>query len=133
MLGRMGLFSRRRGDDLPVDPDARSPQLGVKYKDLMLLDQLMKLGSDLTQPRHVIHFSYAPSAVAQGAMVAEAQARGFEVAAGEPLPEYPDDWPVRCEHTVALHPELVRDNTDFFEELASRHGGVYDGWEAAAG
>jgi hypothetical protein len=32
-----------------------------------------------------------------------------------------------------LRPELVRDNTDFFEDLAARHGAEYDGWEAAAG
>jgi regulator of RNase E activity RraB len=129
----VALFRRNRRDAEAFDPDARSPQLGVKYKDLLLLDQLMKLGSDLTQPRHVIHFSYAPSPEAQASMAGEARDRGFEVEAGEPLPAYPGDWPVRCEQTVALHPELVRDNTDFFEDLAARHGGEYDGWEAAAG
>ena len=32
---------------------------------------------------------------------------------------------------MVLHPELVRDNTDWFEALAERHGAEFDGWEAA--
>jgi hypothetical protein len=47
------LFRRKR-DDEPVDMNARSPQLGVKYKDLMVLDQLVKNGADLSASRHVI-------------------------------------------------------------------------------
>ena len=129
----MGLFTRRRRDDQPVDPDERSPQLGIKYKDLMVLGQLQQHGADLTQPRHVIYFSYAPSRDVARAMGDEAGARGFDVELGEPLPAYPDDWPVRCETTTVLRPEVVRDNTDFFEDLAARHGAEYDGWEAAAG
>jgi hypothetical protein len=27
-------------------------------------------------------------------------------------------------------PEFVRESTDFFEALAARHAGEYDGWEA---
>jgi hypothetical protein len=129
----MGLFSKRRRDDRPADPDERSPQLGLKYKDLALRGQLQQLGADLTRPRHVIYFSYAPSREVAQAMAAEAGRRGFDVELGDPLPDYPDDWPVRCEATIALRPEVVRDNTDFFEELAARHAAEYDGWEAAAG
>jgi len=129
----MGLFSKRRRDDQPVDPDERSPQLGIKYKDLALLGQLQQHGADLTQPRHVIYFSYAPSREVAQAMGVEARERGFEVELGDPLDAYPDDWPVRCEATIALLPETVRDNTDFFEGLAGRHGAEFDGWEAAAG
>jgi hypothetical protein len=129
----MGLFTRRRRDDQPVDPDERSPQLGIKYKDLMVLGQLQQHGADLTQPRHVIYFCYAPSADVARAMGDEARTRGFDIEVGEPLPGYPDDWPVRCETTTVLRPEVVRDNTDFFEDLAARYGGEYDGWEAAAG
>jgi hypothetical protein len=55
----MGLFRRKR-DDEPVDPNERSPQLGRKYKDLMVLDHLMKNGPDLTESR-VTYYSYAPN------------------------------------------------------------------------
>ena len=56
----MGLFRRTKNDrdDEPVDPDDRSPQLGLKYKDLAVLGQLMDAGADLDQPRHVLHYSY---------------------------------------------------------------------------
>jgi len=45
---------RRRGDDEPVDMNERSPQLGIRYKDLAVLDQLMKKRADLSQSRHVV-------------------------------------------------------------------------------
>jgi hypothetical protein len=128
----MGLFSRKKkDDDQSLDPDERSPQLGLKHKDLLLLGQIMQSGTDLTRPRHVVYFSYAPDPATQQAMAAEAGARGFDVTADEPLPDYPDDWPVRCETVVTLRPEVVRDNTDWFEALAARHGAEFDGWEAA--
>lgn len=127
----MGIFRRKRKDDEPVDPEERSPQLGLKYKDLQLLGAMMEGGADLTQPRHVIYFCYAPDPATQQAMAAEATARGFTVELGEPLPDYPDDWPVRCETVVALAAEVVRDNTDWFEDLTARHGAEFDGWEAA--
>jgi hypothetical protein len=40
----MPLFRKKR-DDKPVDMNERSPQLGVRYKDLAVLDQLMKNGA----------------------------------------------------------------------------------------
>jgi hypothetical protein len=42
--GELFLFNRKKKDDESVDPDARSPQLGIKYKDLQLLGQLMEQG-----------------------------------------------------------------------------------------
>jgi regulator of RNase E activity RraB len=127
----MGLFRRRNRDDELVDPDERSPQLGIKYKDLMLLGQMQERGADLSQPRHVIYYSYAPTRELAQQLGAEARVHGFEVETAEPLPGHPADWPVRCEATIALLPEVVRDNTDLFEELAAKHGAEFDGWEAA--
>jgi len=43
----MRIFRRR--DDEPADMNERSPQLGLKYKDLAVLGQLMKSGADLSQ------------------------------------------------------------------------------------
>ena len=56
----MPLFRKRR-DDEPVDMNGRSPRLGVRYKGLAVLDQLVKNGADLSESRHVIYYSYAPS------------------------------------------------------------------------
>ncbi len=57
----MGIFSRKKQrDEEAVDPEARSPQLGVKYKDLAVMGQLLDHGANLDEPRHVLHFSYFP-------------------------------------------------------------------------
>jgi hypothetical protein len=126
----MPLFRRRNRD--AVDPEARSPQLGLKYKDLKLLGIMMEDGADLDQARHVLHYSYflaeAIAAVARDEM---AQA-GWSASVDEPLPDFPGQWSVKAERTDAvLTPDFVRESTDFFEALAVRHAGEYDGWEAS--
>jgi hypothetical protein len=128
----MRLFGKKRGDDEPVDPNERSPQLGLKYKDLMVLDQLMKSGADLTASRHVIYYSYAPSKEVAQAMEGEAAEAGWKAEVREPLPDFPDQWGVVCERHAVTSPDFVREADDFFQELADRHGAEYDGWEASA-
>ena len=129
----MGLFRRKpRDDDQAVDLDARSPQTGLKYKDLAVLDQLLKAGADLQQPRHALYYLYFASREAADAAADEAQVQSFRAAVGEPLPDFPGQWPLTCEQQgVALDVATVRGNDDFFEALAARHGGEYDGWEAS--
>jgi hypothetical protein len=63
----MQLFRRKR-DDEPVDMNERSPRLGVKYKDLAVIDSLVNNGADLSQSRHVVYYLYAPSEAVAGAM-----------------------------------------------------------------
>jgi hypothetical protein len=127
----MRLFGKKRGDDQPVDPNERSPQLGLKYKDLMVLDQLMKSGADLTATRHVIYYSYAPSNEVAQAMEGEAAEAGWRAEVREPLPDFPDQWGVVCERHAVTSPDFVREADDFFQDLADRHGAEYDGWEAS--
>ena len=122
----MALFRRRRHD-----PDARSPQLGLKYKDLLLLDNLVKAGADLTEPRHVVHYVYAGDEPAARAVADEIAARGFSVEVRDPHPEHPGQWPVVAETHVVTTFDFVRETTDFFEAVAARHGAEYDGWEAS--
>ncbi|NES25972.1 ribonuclease E inhibitor RraB [Micromonospora terminaliae] len=130
----MGLFSkfkRSREDEL-VDLDDRSPRLGVKYRDLLLMNEIAKRAADLSQPRHVIFYLYAPSDDIGRLIAAEARTHGFEAQVRQPLPEYPGSWTVACETHVVLTPQFVRESVDLFEALAERHHADYDGWEAAA-
>ena len=106
-------------------------ELGLKYKDLMVLEHLVEAGADMTAPRHVIHYLYFRSQ-------AEARAAGRTVEAQEFAVEVrsPDEgmtgWAVVCElHGCVLTNDAVRDNTDFFEALAESFHGDYDGWEAS--
>ena len=127
----MRLFGKKR-DDEPVDMNERSPQLGLKYKDLMVLDQLMKSGADLTASRHVIYYSYAPSKEVAQTMGREATEAGWEPEVRDPLPDFPDQWGVICERHAVTSPDFVREADDFFQALADRNGAEYDGWEASA-
>ena len=130
----MGFFSGRRKprDDEPVDLDERSPQLGLKHKDLLVLKALLDHGADLDQPRHVLHFSYFPTSAAAASASAELHSTGWPSEVSEPLPDFPDQWSVRSErHDVVVTPQLVRESTDHFERVALAHGGSYDGWEAS--
>ncbi len=127
----MGLFSRMR-DHRPVDLDERAPQTGVKYSDLLVLEQLLNAGADLTAPRHVVYYLYFPSEEGATAAAAESTAAGFGTDLRAPTPEADDLWVVVAErHDYVLDLDIVRDNTDWFAELAERHGGDYDGWEAS--
>jgi len=110
----------------------RSPQLGVRYKDLMVLGQLAKNGADLSASRHVIYYSYAPSEEVARAMAREAEAGGWGAEVREPLPNVTDQWSVICETHAVTTPDFVRQADDFFQGLADRHGAEYDGWEASA-
>jgi Regulator of ribonuclease activity B len=128
----MPLFRKKNRDEAPVDMNARSPKLGVKYKDLMVLDQLVKNGADLSASRHVVYYSYAPTELVAQAMAREAESQHFNTVVREPLPQYPDHWTLVCDMYAVTTPEFVRESDDFFEGLAGRHSAVYDGWEAAA-
>jgi hypothetical protein len=130
----MRLFSRfrRNRDDELIDPDRRSPQLGLKYRDLMLMSEIAKRATDLSQPRHMLFYLYARTNDAGQAMVDQARTRGFEARVEEPLEEFSGQWWVICETNAVLTPNFVRESVDFFEDLAKAHGAEYDGWEAAA-
>jgi Regulator of ribonuclease activity B len=121
----------RRSDDEAVDMNERSPQLGLKFKDLAVLGQLMEAGADLSQSRHVVYYAYAPSAEIGQAMRREAESNGFTAEVREPLPDFPGRWAVVSETDAVVSPDFVRGADDFFEDLAQRHGAEYDGWEAS--
>ncbi len=127
----MGLFSRIR-DHGPVDLDERAPQSGVKYSDLLVLEQLVTAGADLAAPRHVMYFLYFNSEDQAVAAAAESTSAGFGTDLRHPIPEAGEQWAVISErHDYVLDLDTVRENTDWFAELAARHGGDYDGWEAS--
>lgn len=131
LLGR--LFGRRHDDDEPVDMNARSLQTGLRYKDLLLMGELMKRGADLNQPRHALYYLYFPSREVAETAAGDGRAGGYQCEVREPLPEYPDQWSVVCERPDAvLDIDGVRAADDLFQEIADRLGGDFDGWEAAA-
>jgi hypothetical protein len=128
----MFLFKRKKEDDKPVDMEARSPQTGLKYKDIALLGQLMQQGADLNLPRHALYYLYFGSRDAAEAGAPEARTAGYTCEVREPLPAYPDQWSLVCERPDAVLDIVgVRQADDLFQGIADQHQGTFDGWEAA--
>ncbi|MBR7743123.1 ribonuclease E inhibitor RraB [Phycicoccus sp. BSK3Z-2] len=101
--------------------------------DDQLLAQLAQM-SDLSAPRHWVHYLYvADEPSARGAADA-VQATGWDLqnvaesATGGP------EWVVVAErHDAVTTPQAVREARAFFESVAQQWpGGEYDGWEASA-
>jgi len=129
----MALF-RRKSEPAADDPDARSPKTGLKYKDLEVVSLLVKRGADLSQPRHVLYYLYFHDPEVAARAADEARAMSFEASVNEPLPQHPRQWSLVCErHDIVLDSQTIRNNGDFFDGLAARFGGEYDGWEASVG
>lgn len=127
----MGILSKLRSRR-PIDLDQRAPQTGLKLKDMLVLEQLVKAGADVNEPRHVIYYLYFHAEGHALGAQADAQAAGFETQVRPPDPDLSPQWALVCErydHVLTI--DAVRDNTDMFEAIAARHGGDYDGWEAS--
>ena len=121
-IGAMGFFRRGKGSQF----DTGHPG------DDELLAQLSRM-SDLAAPRHWVHYLYfASESAARGAA-------GVVSAAGWQLQEVAEsatggpDWVVIAErHGAVTSPQAVREARVFFEAVAGRWSGEYDGWEASA-
>jgi hypothetical protein len=124
---------RKKKDEEEVDLNDRSPQLGVKYKDLILLGQLLQQGADLTKSRHALYYLYFGDRARADAGADHGRGAGYTCTVREPLPQYPDQWSLVCERPDAvLDPPGVIAADDLFQGIADRFGGEFDGWEAAA-
>lgn len=128
----MGLFGKaKRRDDELVDPNERSPQLGLRYKDLAVLGQLVQAGADLSQPRHVVYYLYFAGEDVARSVLAEIQVKGFDAEMRQPLEGFARQWAVVCQRHAIVTPDYVRETDDLFQAVADRHKGQFDGWEAS--
>jgi hypothetical protein len=129
-----GFLDRLRGkkDEEPVDMNARSPETGLKYKDIALLGQMLKQGADLNKPRHALYYLYFRTQEAADSAAGDSREAGYSCEVREPLPAYPDQWSLVCERRDAvLDIPGVRQADDLFQGIADRFEGEFDGWEAA--
>ena len=128
----MPLFRRKKADEEPVDLDARSDVSGLRYKDILLMGQMVQAGADLNQPRHALYYLYFAGRGPAEAAGARAIAAGYSAEVRDPLPEQPDQWCVVCERPDAvLDIDGVKAADDLFQGIADDLGGEFDGWEAA--
>lgn len=96
--------------------------------DALVLDHLARLGCDPSQPRECRHYLYVPGEPGARAIARSLNADGWDAE----VEEVHDTWLVTASTTMGLNDDVVRDTRIRLEELATDHGGEYDGWEAAA-
>ena len=125
-------FFRRKRDDEPLDMEARSPELGIKYKDVSLLGLMVEQGADLSEPRHALYYLYFGSEDVATAAADEGRTAGYACEVSESGSDSKAQWLVLCQRPDALlSVDGVRKADDLFQGIADRHGGEFDGWEAA--
>ncbi len=91
----------------------------------------MCAGADLDEPRHVLHYTYFLSEGAAYRAAADMSAAGWYVEVAGPEGGE-DDWLVLGQHlSVVLTQESVRDARAFFDAVAEKYVGDYEGWEAS--
>lgn len=99
-------------------------------RDQALLGHMTAAGADLSVERHVLHYLWFDSAEDAHAAEAEAVAAGWETDVRAPFEKVPR-WALVCERHAATDEAFVAASSAFFGDVASPHGGVHDGWEAA--
>jgi Regulator of ribonuclease activity B len=110
----------------------KGKQKRVKDWDETLIERLRKSGSDPFAPHEVDFFMAMPSEAAGQAVAAILRAEGYSVDV-HPAPDNPADHPFSLHATKALRLSVpgMKELTTHFKELATAHGGHYDGWSAA--
>jgi Regulator of ribonuclease activity B len=101
----------------------------AREADERVLDHLARLGCDPSEPRETTHYVYVPlhdGAVAIAAVLAD---DGWSTHVEKCIDHA---WLVTAGRSCRLTPTQVRQTRRRLEDLAAVHGGVYDGWEAAA-
>jgi hypothetical protein len=101
--------------------------------DDMLLVEIAK-SSDLSSPRHWIHYVYFPTEEDARTASGVIEAAGWGLQSVDAAAGGRPEWIVIAEqHDVVTTPEAVKEARVFFEGVAATNGpGQYDGWEASA-
>jgi len=99
--------------------------------DLEILETLEEHGADLSEPREVRIDLLFPTEEAAQAADEELTELGYEVAGFESAGEE-EPWAIRATSELQVGRDNVTGFRHRFEELAARHDGEFDGWEAAA-
>jgi hypothetical protein len=99
--------------------------------DLEVLETLEEHGADLSEAREVRVNLYFPTEEQVEAAGEELTEAGYDVVAFESAGEE-ELFAVRATHQLRIDRDNVAGFRTYFEDFAERHGGEFDGWEAAA-
>lgn len=94
--------------------------------DELVLTHLARLGGDPATPHETHHFVYLPTRGDADVVARTLVRHGWSTS----VEESEGAWLVIAMRTQSLTSQLVRDTRTELAQLAAKHGGVYDGWEA---
>jgi hypothetical protein len=130
-----GVCRRRVGQSSPMADDELEFEIlsegGTPDEhDLEILETLEEHGADLAEPREIrVNLSF-PSEQEAAAAGSELEEAGYEVVGFEATGEE-EPWAIRATRDLRVDRENVTGFRSHFHDLAERHGGEFDGWEAA--
>jgi len=99
--------------------------------DQLVVQQLRSLGADLTQPRHVRHFLYFELEGQARAAAEEIELADYNVSVTSPDEQVPR-WTVIADAYRVIGADTVPGFRAWFEDVAAKRNGDYDGWEPAS-
>lgn len=107
-----------------------SPQELQGIQNRKLIDVFAQSGDDLSQPRIVEHWIYAPEREAAEKIKLSAQKLGFEVRPLRKLRNTTNPYGLCLSRSHSLELQAVDETCIALQRLAKRHHSDYDGWEA---
>lgn len=99
----------------------------IKPEDLQALQELSKV-SNMAFKHEVVHYLYFRKKHDAAAVIKDLKRTGFE--AENNLSADRSTWLVLAKHQIVPTEETIDEAVTCLEELAKKHSGQYDGWEA---
>ena len=101
-----------------------------KASDAQVIEQLTKGGSNLTRPHNIEFRFYFPSRELAERVTGTLRADGFQVSVEEVAQG--NQYILRAARAMVPLLSELQSLRSRFDELATREGGIYDGWSAGA-
>lgn len=114
-----------------TQPATAKPHAAEEMADMHTLEALRRHGANLSKPHKVQYFTNFPTQAQMTAARKELVAAGYTVVrAAQAGKEGP--WVLILTRNMPLSTENVRSSRQTVSAAVAKHGGRYDGWEAAA-
>lgn len=115
----------RPGYEVVDEYDSSEPAEG----DRLVLEQLVAMGADLSNSRHVVHYFYFPNDVARDAAESQLRLKGYRTRHGVQAPA-PNPKSLIAERHGLVDGKTIEEERFIFTAIAEAGNGEYDGWEA---
>ena len=102
----------------------------AEQQDARVIENLVAARSDISKLHDIDFFMFLPSESQANAAAAEMEQLGYVVTSID-QPASQSQWQIHATRRMAPQLEAMTAATRTLEEVASKHGGDYDGWGTA--